>query len=118
MKIPKESDLFGKIFISYIDLMEQTELRRKKLREQYFFQCLCLRCQGKKLSWFPGCGRPGDNNNNSIQDYEPGVGGETQKYIYVYNVGTRTSCFMFSPIVLKFTTCSSSNGIISAKLIA
>ena len=64
MEIPNVSYVFHKIFISYIDLMEHTDIRRKKLRDQYFFECQCLRCQGKKLSWFPG-----GLGDHSMEDY-------------------------------------------------
>ena len=40
-----------KIFISYIDVGEDTEVRRRKLRKHYHFDCVCDRCVGIKLSW-------------------------------------------------------------------
>ncbi|XP_023344399.1 histone-lysine N-methyltransferase SMYD3 [Eurytemora carolleeae] len=47
------------IFISYIGLSESTEKRREKLSKYYHFHCICLRCQGLKLSW------------KSVEDFNP-----------------------------------------------
>ena len=40
-----------KVFISYIDIGAPTEVRRRRLRKYYHFDCLCDRCTGIKLSW-------------------------------------------------------------------
>ena len=52
--IPEEvadGDVMARLYISYIDLMEHTEVRREKLERNYFFHCQCMRCVGKKLFW-------------------------------------------------------------------
>jgi hypothetical protein len=46
-----ENSELSDIFISYISLAAPTEVRRAKLLKYYHFECLCLRCQGLKLSW-------------------------------------------------------------------
>lgn len=35
----------SKIFISYIDLMDPTDVRRRQLSSQYYFDCNCQRCK-------------------------------------------------------------------------
>ncbi len=44
-------DLAKHVKISYIDVMEHTKVRQRKLLDQYYFLCQCDRCHGKKLSW-------------------------------------------------------------------
>lgn len=39
-------DEFYQIFISYVDLMDPTEVRRQQLKENYYFLCECARCLG------------------------------------------------------------------------
>ena len=43
-----------KIYISYIDPGESNEVRRRKLKKYYHFDCVCDRCSGIKLSWVIG----------------------------------------------------------------
>ncbi|XP_058816453.1 histone-lysine N-methyltransferase SMYD3 [Topomyia yanbarensis] len=38
----------SKIFISYIDLMDPTDVRRGRLRSQYYFECECDRCRDQQ----------------------------------------------------------------------
>lgn len=38
---------FSQIFISYVDLMDPTEVRRQQLKDNYYFLCECARCLGK-----------------------------------------------------------------------
>ena len=40
-----------KIFISYIDIGAPSDVRRKRLKKYYHFDCYCDRCIGIKLSW-------------------------------------------------------------------
>jgi len=51
MKVNLQSNLLSDVFISYIGLSACTAERRAKLAKYYFFHCMCLRCQGLKLSW-------------------------------------------------------------------
>lgn len=44
-------DFSKHIQISYIDCLEPTEERRKLLKEQYFFECFCVKCE-KSLNSF------------------------------------------------------------------
>lgn len=37
---------FSQIFISYVDLMDPTEIRRQELKKNYYFVCKCERCLG------------------------------------------------------------------------
>lgn len=46
-------DLGQQVSISYIDVMEHSLVRQKKLLEQYYFLCTCQRCSGLQLSWKP-----------------------------------------------------------------
>lgn len=39
---------FGKIFISYIDLLNPADLRREQLRNRYYFECGCERCRDEQ----------------------------------------------------------------------
>ncbi|XP_055638073.1 histone-lysine N-methyltransferase SMYD3 [Toxorhynchites rutilus septentrionalis] len=39
---------FSKIFISYIDLLNPTDIRRARLRSQYYFECGCVRCRDEQ----------------------------------------------------------------------
>lgn len=41
---PMKTNDFSKIFISYVDLMESAEQRKRQLRETYYFDCQCPRC--------------------------------------------------------------------------
>lgn len=38
---------WSKVFISYIDLINTRDDRRKELKAQYYFLCTCSRCVGK-----------------------------------------------------------------------
>lgn len=38
----------SKVFISYIDLMDPTDVRRGRLGSQYYFQCNCQRCEDEQ----------------------------------------------------------------------
>ena len=40
-----------KIYISYIDIGAPSDVRRRKLKKFYHFDCFCDRCVGIKLSW-------------------------------------------------------------------
>ncbi|XP_058059609.1 histone-lysine N-methyltransferase SMYD3 [Anopheles bellator] len=49
---------FGRIFISYIDLLEPPDTRREQLAERYYFHCDCDRCedeQDRKLMGAASC---------------------------------------------------------------
>lgn len=46
-------DLAQTVKISYIDVMEHTIVRQKKLMDQYYFLCQCDRCLGTQFSWLP-----------------------------------------------------------------
>ena len=37
-------DMGKEVTISYIDVMEHTSVRLKKLQNQYYFTCQCVRC--------------------------------------------------------------------------
>lgn len=39
---------FSKIFISYIDLLNPTDVRRDMLRKRYYFECGCERCRDEQ----------------------------------------------------------------------
>ncbi|XP_052899084.1 histone-lysine N-methyltransferase SMYD3 isoform X2 [Anopheles moucheti] len=39
---------FGKLFISYIDLIDTTDVRREQLAERYYFRCECERCRDEQ----------------------------------------------------------------------
>uniref|UniRef100_A0A1Q3FDL6 Putative histone-lysine n-methyltransferase smyd3 n=1 Tax=Culex tarsalis TaxID=7177 RepID=A0A1Q3FDL6_CULTA len=39
---------FAKIFISYIDLLNPTDVRRESLRKRYYFECGCDRCRDEQ----------------------------------------------------------------------
>ena len=41
----KHLDFAKDVSISYIDSLEPTEERRKLLRDQYFFECFCPKCE-------------------------------------------------------------------------
>ena len=41
----KHLDFAKDVSISYIDCLEPTEERKKLLKEQYFFDCLCCKCE-------------------------------------------------------------------------
>lgn len=41
---PMRSIDFAQVFISYVDLLETGEQRRRQLRETYYFECKCERC--------------------------------------------------------------------------
>merc|ERR1711894_22716 len=43
--LEKHLDFAKDVSISYIDCLEPTEERRKLLREQYFFECNCTKCE-------------------------------------------------------------------------
>ena len=44
-------DMGKNVHISYIDVMEHTAVRIRKLQEQYYFTCQCPRCQGLQITW-------------------------------------------------------------------
>ena len=44
-------DMGKEVQITYIDVMEHTSVRIKKLQEQYYFTCECPRCLGIQLTW-------------------------------------------------------------------
>ena len=39
--------------ISYLDVMDHTLVRQKKLKDQYYFLCQCNRCLRKQFNWKP-----------------------------------------------------------------
>ena len=39
----------SEVFISYLDLLNDTGGRREKLEKQYYFQCGCVRCSDPTL---------------------------------------------------------------------
>ena len=54
-------DMGKDVKISYIDVMEHTQVRRRKLQDQYYFTCECPRCLGAQLCW-----RPIENNTKVL----------------------------------------------------
>lgn len=42
--------MFFQIFISYIDLLNTTETRRKELQDNYYFECMCSKCASTNFS--------------------------------------------------------------------
>ena len=52
-KFQTHLDMGADVKISYIDVMDHTQVRRRKLQDTYFFTCQCQRCQGSQLSWRP-----------------------------------------------------------------
>ena len=46
-------DLAADVRISYLDVMDHTLVRQKKLMDQYYFLCQCDRCMRKQFSWKP-----------------------------------------------------------------
>uniref|UniRef100_A0A182Y0G1 MYND-type domain-containing protein n=1 Tax=Anopheles stephensi TaxID=30069 RepID=A0A182Y0G1_ANOST len=45
---PEQELDFGKLFISYIDLIDTTDVRREQLSERYYFDCDCDRCRDEQ----------------------------------------------------------------------
>ena len=45
---PEQELDFGKLFISYIDLIDTAEVRREQLAERYYFHCACERCRDEQ----------------------------------------------------------------------
>uniref|UniRef100_A0A182PMG0 MYND-type domain-containing protein n=1 Tax=Anopheles epiroticus TaxID=199890 RepID=A0A182PMG0_9DIPT len=45
---PEQELNFRKLFISYIDLIDTTEVRRDQLAERYYFDCACERCRDEQ----------------------------------------------------------------------
>ena len=52
-KFQTHLDMGTEVKISYIDVMEHTLIRRKKLSDTYYFTCQCQRCLGFQLTWRP-----------------------------------------------------------------
>ena len=46
-------DMATNVRISYLDVMDHTLVRQKKLLDQYYFLCQCNRCLRKQFSWQP-----------------------------------------------------------------
>ena len=57
-KFQTHLDMGTDVKISYIDVMEHTLIRKKKLLETYYFTCQCQRCLGLQLTWRPTNSRP------------------------------------------------------------
>ena len=46
-------DMAANVRISYLDVMDHTLVRQKKLKDQYYFLCQCNRCLRKQFNWKP-----------------------------------------------------------------
>ena len=67
-KFQTHLDMGAEVKISYIDVMDHTLMRRKKLLEQYYFTCQCQRCLGLQLTWRPTQGIEMKLQNPMIED--------------------------------------------------
>ena len=45
---------FDDLRISYTNLIEKTSVRKQNLKEQYYFDCNCIKCNRKEEINFPG----------------------------------------------------------------
>ena len=45
LRTSKHLNFAKDVSISYIDCLEPTEERKRLLKEQYFFDCLCCKCE-------------------------------------------------------------------------
>lgn len=59
-------DLAKTVKISYIDVMEHTLVRQKKLMDQYYFLCQCDRCTGKQFTWLPKENQAMKSNHEAV----------------------------------------------------
>ncbi|XP_055307326.1 histone-lysine N-methyltransferase SMYD3 isoform X2 [Sitodiplosis mosellana] len=67
--LPSTND-WSKIFISYVDLMDPTEIRRHELQKNYYFLCKCERCLDEKEPVEMNAGACSNAKCNEFIDFE------------------------------------------------